>query len=288
MFEFAWMMPLYNADGAIGGAPVAPAAAEPAPAPASATPAPASTPAVPPSVAAGGNEPPASGNAPAAGTAPAGEPAQPDVAQQASFASRLKEERGKIETEFQPYRERATQIESIAKAAGFPTAEAYLQALDKSVRDQRAAEEAKRLGVDPETYKQFFAPVHEQLTQTQTELQTLRQAEVVRQVQADDQRLNSTYPDYNELRDQVFQVAEQRVLPLEDAYKLVSWEARQEKARLEGQNAAVAAMSANAATSTGPVGGDAPSQAFDFTKLSPEQRQQYYEKAKRGELKSLH
>jgi len=267
MLKWTWMQPRCEADGDMGAGSAAPDVP------------------VTPSVEAGA-EAPAEGIAPAA--APEGAPAAPDVTQQESFATRLKEERSKIEADYTPHKTRSTQIEQIAKAAGFQDAETYLAALDAHVQRQAAADAAQRLGVDEETYNQFFKPVHEELNTTKQELQQLRQADLNRQVKADYDRLSSQYPDFVGLQDQVFDLAEKRRMPLEDAYKLVAFDSRIEAAKTEGQAAAVQAIKANAGAATGPVGGDAPNQTFDFTKLTREQRSQYYEKAKRGELKSLH
>lgn len=269
MLEFQWMNPRLEGEGDIGAASSAPEVP------------------VTPSVEAGAGAP-AEGIAPAA--APA-EPAAPDVTQQESFAARLKEERQKLEADYTPHKTRSTEIERIAKQAGFSNAEEYIQALDADVRQRAAADAAQRLGVDEETYQTHFQPVHEELQTTKDRLQQLEQADLQRKVLADYERLKGNpdqYPDFVTLQDQVFDLAEKRLMPLEDAYKLVSFDSRVAKAKADGQAAAVKAIQDNANSSTGAVGGDAPSQVFDFTKLSREEREVYYEKAKRGELKSLH
>lgn len=277
MRKFRWMMPRLEQEGAVGASSAPDVSAAP-------------------SVAAGGqSEPPGTGNAPAPAPtagAPAGSSAPgtgaPDVSQQESFAARLKEERSKIEADYTPYKTTASQLERIAKDAGFKDTAEYLTALDNHVREQVAAEEAKRLGVDQETYNQFFAPVHSELQQTKTQLQQLQQADIRRQIQADYESLKKEYgQEFESVQEKVFDLAEQRRLPLADAFKLVSFDSKVAAAKLEGQAAAVAAIRQNAESSTGSVGGDAPNQTFDFTKLSPAEREKYYEKAKRGELKSL-
>ncbi|MFX3633725.1 MAG: hypothetical protein ACE3L7_25570 [Candidatus Pristimantibacillus sp.] len=274
MFEFEWMNPLLNADGDIGAASTSSESA--------------AIVSESPSVAAGA-EASATGNAPAVDTTQGNETvtATPDVSQQESFASRLKEERSKIEGQYKPIQTAYTQLEQVARIAGFNDVGQYLNALDQHAKEQHAAAEANRLGVDEETYKQFFAPVHDELSQTKQELQRLQQSDLERQVRADYDRLKSQYSDFESVQDKVFAIAEQRVLPLEDAYKLAVFEERVTAAKQEGQAAAIQAMKANANSATGSVGGDAPNQDFDFTKLSPDERAKYYERAKRGELKSL-
>lgn len=169
---------------------------------------------------------------PAAGIAPAADPAADpagtgeDVTAQASFAKRLQEERGKIATEYEPYKAAASQVEQIAKAAGFKTGAEYLAALDAHVRQQAAEAEAQRIGVDQAAYKEYFEPVQSELAQTKQQLQRLQQADALRQVQADYDRLKAAYPDFATLEDQVFDLAQKRNLRLEDAYKLAAFDSR--------------------------------------------------------------
>lgn len=262
MPRFRLLMPMYNLEGDIGGAQSQPEETPQA------------------------QESPSVAADQGTGTAPA-PAAEPDVSQQESFARRLKEERSKLEQDYQPYKQHSTELERIAKQAGFGSTDEYLSALSAHVKEQAAAQEAQRMGIDPDTYREFFEPVHSQLNQYQSELNTLRQSEAERRVMADLERLRTTHADFTSVQDQVLDVAAQRNLPLEDAYKLVVFDNRIAAAKQEGQIAALAAIKANGQSSPGAAGGDAPDQAFDFTKLSPEQRQQYYQKAKRGELKSL-
>jgi hypothetical protein len=205
----------------------------------------------------------------------------------AALRARERQLQEKYEREYTPYRETASKFEQIAKALGYDSGESYLQALESHAREQEALRQAEQLGLDLETYQQFFAPVHEELNRTKQELQQLRQAEIERQIRADYERLKSTYDDFEKVQDRVFEIAATRNLPLEDAYKLATFDEKIQAAKLAGQAEAVEAIRANAQSSPGPAGGDAPENRFDFTKLSREERQKLYERAKRGELRSL-
>lgn len=207
MFEFKWS-PLLDAEGDIGAASGDGAASSE------------------PSSVATGDDTPAEGIAPAAASGSEGGEGTPDVTQQESFATRLKQEREKIEQEYQPHRQRADRVEQIAKAAGFANVDDYFAAVDNQLKERQAAEEAQRLGLDPETYNQFFAPVRDELSQTKQELAKLQQADLERQIRADYDRLKSQYPDFAEVENQVWELATERRLPLEDAFKLVSYDAR--------------------------------------------------------------
>ncbi len=179
-----------------------------------------------------GDETPADGSAPAA--------APEDVTQQESFAARLKQEREKIEQQYQPAKQHASRVEQIAKAAGFPSVEEYLDAVDAQLKEREAAEAAERMQVDQETYNQFFAPVNAELQQTKAELDRLRQSDLERQIKADYDRLSNQYPDFKQHEDAIWQLATERRLPLEDAYKLVSYDSRIAAAKLETEQQVLA------------------------------------------------
>lgn len=164
----------------------------------------------------------------------------PDVTQQESFAARLREATSKLEDQYKPHRERAERAEQIAKAAGFVSVEDYLDAADRQLKEQQAAVEAERLGLDHETYNQFFAPVHDELKQTKQQLEQLRQADLERQVRSEYEGLKARYPDFSEIEEQVFTLAADRRLPLEDAYKIASYDARIDRVQKETEQRVLA------------------------------------------------
>lgn len=218
MRKFRWS-PLLNADGDIGAASGSEGAAVSEQ-----------------SSVATGEGSPADGSAPAAATSTD----TADVTQQASFAARLREDREKIAKEFEPYKQQATRLEQIASAAGFASVDDYFTAVDAQLRERQAAEAAQRMQIDTETYKQFFDPVNTELAQTKQELQRLQQADLERQIHADHARLSTQYPDFKEHEDAVWELATKRRLPLEDAYKLVSYDARIAAARQEAEQQVLA------------------------------------------------
>lgn len=200
---FRWLSPLLDAEGDIGAASAADTET--------------------PSVEAG-VETPADGSAPAA--SPAEGTQQPDVTQQKSFADRLKESTSKIEEQYKPYKQHSEQLQGIASSLGFQSVDDYLAAVNAQLKERQAAEEAQRLGVTPETYNQFFAPVKDDLSATKQELQRLQKAELQRMVQAERDSLAAQFPDFVGIEDQVWQVATDRRLPLTDAYKLITYDTR--------------------------------------------------------------
>lgn len=214
MRVFKWMTPLFNADGDIG---VASEGVEEVTEQSSVE---------------TGVDTPADGIAPTA--------APEDVTQQESFATRLKQEREKIEQQYQPAKQHSSKMEQIAKSLGFPSVDDYLEAVDVQLKEREAAEAAERMQVDQETYNQFFAPVNQQLEQTQQELKRLQAADIERQIKNDYERLSVQYPDFKDHEDAIWSLATERRLPLEDAYKLATFDSRVAAAKLEAEQQVLA------------------------------------------------
>lgn len=78
--------------------------------------------------------------------------------------------------------QRATELESQvkylekrARQEGFADVDSYLKAIDEYEQQQQIERESARMGVDPETYAQYFAPVNQQLSELQQKVQTYEQ-----------------------------------------------------------------------------------------------------------------
>jgi hypothetical protein len=259
MHKFKWS-PLLDGDGDIGAASAAASESQ--------------------SVDAGAAE-----GAPAAGIAPAADPtlAEPAVSDQASFAARLREERAKIDAQYADHKAAAAQIEQLAKAAGFKSGSEYLTALDAHVRQQKAEAEAQRLGVDQAAYKEYFEPVQSELAQTKQQLQQLRQAESLRQVQADYDRLKAAYPDFATLEDQVFDLAQKRGLRLEDAYKLAAFDSRIAAVKQETEQQVLANITGRDNKQVLPGSDKGSSVTLDPEKMSFKDIEEISQRVQRGE-----
>lgn len=164
----------------------------------------------------------------------------PDVTQQESFAKRLKEEKEILEQQYQPHKQVYSKAEQIAKAAGFATVDDYFAAVDAQLAQQAAEQEAQRLQMDVDAYNQHIAPVQNELTQAKQELARLQQTDLERQIKADYDRLSAQYPDFKDHEEAVWALATERRLPLEDAYKLVSYDSRIAATKLETEQQVLA------------------------------------------------
>jgi hypothetical protein len=216
-----------------------------------------------------------------------GEQQQHEIKDEKDFASALKarEEqiRAKLEQEYTPYKAHASSVERIAKEAGFATVDDYLKAVDDQLRARKAEEEAKRMQVDPETYNQFFAPVHSELQQTKQQLQQLQQAALERQIRAEYDRLKGQYPDFESVQDAVFDLAGKRNLPLEDAYKLVSYDSRIAAAKQEAEQQVLANVTGRDAKQVLPGSDKGSGVTFDPANMSLKDIEEISRRVQRGE-----
>jgi predicted nucleic acid-binding protein len=181
-------------------------------------------------------------DAPNAGSASALDQ-QDDVTKQESFAARLREKEQAIEQRYEPHKQAYSKAEQIAKAAGFDSTDAYFAAVEAELEQRRIEQESKQLGIDPETYNQYFAPVHTELNQTKQQLQQLQTAEFNRNVEFEYNRLATQYPDFKQHEEQVFKIATELRLPpnrLEDAYRLATYDARIAATKLETEQQVLA------------------------------------------------
>lgn len=74
-------------------------------------------------------------------------------------------------------------LEKRARQEGFTDVNAYLEAIDAFEQQQQIDRESQRMGVDPETYAQYFQPVNQELSQLKTQLQTYESQLTERQQQ---------------------------------------------------------------------------------------------------------
>lgn len=180
---------------------------------------------------------------PDTGNAPVSDQQQDDVTKQASFAARLREKEQAIEQKYASFKQTYEQAEQIAKAAGFDSVEAYFDAVNAELEQRRIEQEAQRLGINPETYNQYFAPVHQELNQTKQQLEQLKAAEFNRQVEFEYNRLSTKYPDFKDHEAEIFKLATELKLPpnrLEDAYRLATYESRLAATKLETEQQVLA------------------------------------------------
>lgn len=226
------------------------------------------------------------GNEPDTESASVSDQGVQDLTQQASFAKRFREETTKIEQKYEPQRQAYTQAEQIAKAYGYANVDDYFAAVNEQLRQQQAEQEAERLGVDPETYNQFFAPVHNELNQTKQQLEQLKNAEFERNVQYEVSRLTSQFPDFQEHQEKVFQIAEELKLPpnrLEDAYRLATYDSRIANTKLETEQQVLANITGRDSKQVLSAGDKGQSTTLDPSTMTSKEIAEISARVQRGE-----
>lgn len=193
----------------------------------------------------------------------------------------------KAKAEMETLRQQAEQLDRVAKFAGYDNHNEFLQAIQEQERQLEIQREAERLGISEEQYEMYLQPVNNQVQQLQSELESLKQQETMRNVEAQVQSLQSKYEDFNQYQQQVFDVAINKGYDLEDAYILVSHADRVEKARIEAQQQAITSLQTKQSNSVGSLSGGDGGVKSSVSSLSATDFNALKEKVLRGEIKQL-
>lgn len=132
----------------------------------------------------------------------------------------------KVKQKAEELEKQVSYLDRLAKLSGYQSTEEFLQAVEQAEEQRRIQQEAQRLGIDEETYRQHFEPVNSELSRLRQELEELRRQETVRQVEAELQQLKQKYDDFEKYEDTIFQLAIEKGYSLEDAYKIATYEDR--------------------------------------------------------------
>jgi hypothetical protein len=132
----------------------------------------------------------------------------------------------KVKQKAEELEKQVSYLDRLARLSGYQTTEEFLQAVEQAEQQRRIQEEAQRLGIDEEVYRQHFQPVNDELNQLRQELQSLKQQEMIRQIETEVNQLKQKYDDFDKYSDQIFNLAAERGYSLEDAYKIVTYEDR--------------------------------------------------------------
>lgn len=93
-------------------------------------------------------------------------------------------------------------LERQARISGYGTVDEYMVALDEYEQNQQIEREAQRMGVDPETYAQYFAPVNSELQELRQKLQGFEQQQTAAERQQQQTALwSELYKEHPDLAD---------------------------------------------------------------------------------------
>lgn len=185
----------------------------------------------------------------------------------------------KVQQQLEQAKQQAAYLERIAKRQGFENPQDFITAFEQMEKERRIEEEAQRLGVDTEVFKEYLEPMKSELEQLKQEREQLQKAESERQLDAELMRLKNTYPDFEQFQDKVFEIAIGKGYELEDAYILATY---QDKAKqIEQQTLAkVANRDQRQVMSSIDKPGE---QMFDPSNLTSAQIKEISQRVQRGE-----
>lgn len=178
-------------------------------------------------------------------------------------------------------------LDRIARFNGFNSHDEYMRALDQAEKDRAIQDIANRYGVDEEFIRSEFDPIKQELESAKSELQKLKEADAVRQVEAQISAMENdttNFPEFGKHKQAVIKAAYERGYSLEDAYKIVTYDSRVQAAALQAQQEAVRKLQQNADSSTGSLGADSPEHATGYLSMTKDERRAFKERVKAGQI----
>ncbi len=131
-------------------------------------------------------------------------------------------------------------LNRIARYAGYSSHDEMIKAIEEAEKQQQIQQEAQRLGINEDAYKQHFEPVNSKVSALEQELESLRAKERNREVETELNTLKEKYSDFAEYEEKVFNVAIEKGYTLEDAYKIATYDDRLAKIAREKEQEVLA------------------------------------------------
>lgn len=163
---------------------------------------------------------------------------QEEVSTQAQQAFRVKYNKEEVEVpydqapdyiqkgmNYDKVQQRATDYEQslnrMAQLSGYASVDEMVQAMNELEQQQQIQLEAQRMGVDEETYNQYFQPVQQELTTLKSQVEEFQMKEIQRQIDSELNELKQN-PDFAQHEQAMFDIANQYGMTLKDAYEFAS------------------------------------------------------------------
>jgi hypothetical protein len=181
------------------------------------------------------------------------------------------------------FEQHAKHLEEVAKYSGFSNPDELIQAIQQSQEQERIQQEAQRLGINEDAYRQHIAPVNDEVSQLRNELQQIKQQESVRAIESEINSLKSKYDDFEQHEERIFDLAVEKGYSLEDAYKLATYEDKLSSISKQTEQEVLARISGRDEKQV-LASNDQPSDtSFDPTNMSLEDIEKISERVRRGE-----
>jgi cupin superfamily acireductone dioxygenase involved in methionine salvage len=202
-------------------------------------------------------------------------------AREEQIRAQLEQEYGGKAKEAERYQQ---MLDRTARFYGFDNHDEYMTALEQAEQDRLIQQEAEKMGVPEEVIREHMQPMKQELSEYKQKLAAIEEQEQLRKIEAEIQTLSSRYSDFDQYKQQVFDLAGNRGYSLEDAYKIATYEDRMNAAANQARQETIRNLQQNAETSTGSLGADAPEQASGYLAMSREERRAFKERVKSGKI----
>jgi DNA repair ATPase RecN len=212
--------------------------------------------------------------------------------------------RKQYEEQYAPYQQHSDQLKRAARLNGWgDDVDGYIARLDEVERQEQYEREASRMGIDPDTYAQYFAPVNQELNQLRQEVQRFQSQ------QTEAQRMQETQKQWNALYEAFPQLAEtsqafndgkapewftpqmQQLIGMGyqpvHAYELAHKETIMSQFRKQTEANTIRGLQQNSESSPGALGQGDVAHETGFSGLSREQQRRMIDEVKRGERRSF-
>lgn len=201
-------------------------------------------------------------------------------AREEQIRAQLEQEYGGKAKEAERYQQ---MLDRTARFYGFDNHDEYMTALEQAEQDRLIQQEAEKMGVPEDVIREHMQPMKQKLSEYEQKLQQIEEQEQLRKIQAEIQDLSSRYSDFDQYKQQIFDLAGSRGYALEDAYKIATYDDRMNAAANQARQETIRNIQQNAETSTGSLGADAPEQASGYLAMSREERRAFKERVKSGQ-----
>lgn len=112
-------------------------------------------------------------------------------------------------------------LQAVAEITGYSSIDELIQASQQAKEQQRVQQEAQKLGMDEEAYRQYVAPVNEKLSTVEQQLADMKKESFQRQMDAEINELkkDENFPKYEK---EMWDIAIQYKMSLTEAYEFAS------------------------------------------------------------------
>lgn len=189
----------------------------------------------------------------------------------------------KVQQQLEETRQQAAYLDRLASMSGYGNTQEFLQAVEQAEQQRQIQEQSQRMGIDEQTYQQYFQPVNQRLQAYESEIQQLRTERLTAQIERQVNDLESKYPDFKNYANDAFNLAATRGYDLEHAYILAS---HQDRVR-QAEQQTIKNLQQNAATTPGALGESAEPPKLSVSNMSKDQFADMVRRVKNGESITL-